>query len=181
MNIAVIDTETNWYDKVMSIGIVISDENYNTLESLYYDLTPESNVGGMFSSVLYMRNQKPTATTNRRNATTEITEKFKAYDVQDIFAYNARFDYSHLPELQNYVWHDIIKIAAYRQYNPALPKNLVFCNSGRLKSGYGVEPIYQYLSKNPAYREVHNALCDAVDELQIMQMLGYSPDAYVPL
>ena len=48
---AVIDTETNWNDQVMSIGIVVADEeNWKKIDSKYYIIDPEYRVGGMFSS-----------------------------------------------------------------------------------------------------------------------------------
>lgn len=35
--IAVIDTETNWYNEVMSVGAVVADiNNYKALDSRYY-------------------------------------------------------------------------------------------------------------------------------------------------
>ncbi len=52
---------------------------------------------------------------------------------------------------------------------------------GRLRHGYGVEPILRLLSGNSAYRETHNALQDALDELTIMELLGHPPAAYRPL
>ena len=39
--------------------------------------------------------------------------------VEWIFAYNACFDRRQLPELGSFSWYDIMKIAAYRQHNPA--------------------------------------------------------------
>ena len=58
-----------------------------------------------------------------------------------IFAYNAKFDYSYLPELHGFEWYDIMQKAAYRQYNPAIPSTAQCCSTGRLKSGYTVEKI----------------------------------------
>lgn len=44
---AVIDTETNWNDAVMSIGVVVADSE--TIDSVYYIITPEYKVGGISS------------------------------------------------------------------------------------------------------------------------------------
>lgn len=45
---AVIDTETNWNDKVMSIGVVIADsETIETIDSVYYIIIPEYKVDGI--------------------------------------------------------------------------------------------------------------------------------------
>ena len=48
-----------------------------------------------------------------------------------MFAYNANFDYKHLPELNSYIWVDIMKIAAYKQ-----------------KSGRGVPTIIDIYGKD---------------------------------
>ena len=45
---AVIDTETNWSDQVMSIGVVIADaDTFEIEETRYYILPQECQVGGM--------------------------------------------------------------------------------------------------------------------------------------
>ena len=52
---AVIDTETNWHDQVMSIGTVIADsEGFRLLAGRYHIITPEYKVGGMFSDTLFL-------------------------------------------------------------------------------------------------------------------------------
>lgn len=101
------------------------------------------------------------------------------YDVDTVFAYNASFDRNHLPELRNYRWHDIMRLAAYRQYNPKIPKNADCCSTGRLKRGYGVEPMLRLLSQQYCYQETHNAILDARDELEIMRLLGYKIEDYL--
>jgi len=47
-----------------------------------------------------------------------------------------------------------------------------------LKRGYGVENILKMLSGNHRYYETHNAVLDAEDELQIMQLLGHGLNEY---
>lgn len=76
------------------------------------------------------------------------------------------------------MWFDIMKLAAYKQYNKKIPETAECWGTGRLKRNYGVEPIMRMLSGKRTYREVHNAVCDAVDELKIMKLLGYSIDEY---
>ena len=50
---AVIDTETNWNDEVMSIGVVVADfESKKKIDSVYYIIDPEYRVGGIYSSEL---------------------------------------------------------------------------------------------------------------------------------
>ena len=41
-----------------------------------------------------------------------------------------------------------------------------------MKRNYGVQPMMQLLSGNRRYTEVHNALYDAADELELMRLLG---------
>ena len=101
-----------------------------------------------------------------------------SYNVQKLFAYNARFDKMHLPEYSRYKWYDIMRLAAYRQYNRAIPDTADCYRTGRMKRGYGVESILIMLSENHEYMETHNAVLDAEDELQIMQLLGHGLSEY---
>ena len=103
------------------------------------------------------------------------------HDVQSIFAYNACFDRNHLPELRGFDWYDIMRLAAYRQHNPKIPANADCCTTGRLKRGYGVEPMLRLLSGDCTYRETHNAVLDAVDELGIMRLLRKRLEEYRPI
>ena len=50
--------------------------------------------------------------------------------------------------------------------------------TGRLKRGYGVEDVLRMLRKSRKYRETHNAVLDAQDELEIIQLLGYGLGEY---
>ena len=71
-----------------------------------------------------------------------------------------------------------MRLAAYRQYNSAIPDTAECWKTGRLKWGYGVEDILKMLSKDRRYRETHNAVSDAEDELKIMQLLGHEIGQY---
>ena len=175
---AVIDTETNWNDEVMSIGIVIADtETMKKTDSKYYIIDPEYTVGGMFSSEL-KTTEKEAHITGRKQALKEISRWLDSCQVRKLFAYNASFDKKHLPEYASYQWYDIMRLAAYQQYNKAIPASAECCKTGRLKRGYGVEDVLQMLSRNNRYRETHNAVTDAEDELQIMKLLGYEISEY---
>lgn len=175
---AVIDTETTWKDEVMSIGIVISNfDDYKIIDRIYYIFNPEYKYGGMFSNVLKETRGAKIEEDSRISAMKKINEILLSKNIKYIFAYNAIFDYRHLPELSSYTWLDIMKVAAYRQYNEKLPINLEYCQTGRLKTGFGVEAIYSLLS-GKEYREVHNALCDSIDELMIMKMLNKKLEVY---
>lgn len=66
----------------------------------------------------------------------------------------------------------------YSQYNVKITNQFECCRTGRLKNHYGVEDIYRLLSGDYSYCEVHNALADARDEMQIMKMLGRALQEY---
>ena len=179
--IAVIDVETNWENQVISIGAVIAEkETLRTVEDRYYVLDPIYKTGGMYSYALNLKGQK-TVICQRDKAIDGIIDVLKKHNVNSLFAYNAHFDYNHLPELQSYTWYDIMRIAAYKQYNRAIPLNAVCCSTGRLKTGYGVEGIMRILKGEGVYFESHNALFDAHDELEVMRLLKVKVDTYIKL
>jgi hypothetical protein len=98
-----------------------------------------------------------------------------------VFAYNASFDRNHLPELRSFRWFDIMRLAAYRQFNPKIPDSAPLFSTGRMKRGYGVEAMLRLLSGDPGYHESHNAFFDALEELEIMRLLGHRLKDYIPL
>ena len=179
---AVIDTETNWIDQVMSIGTIIADtESFQLLDAKYHVLTPEYLIGGMYENTLFADSNLQPVLCSREEALAELTRWFAACGVESIFAYNACFDRNHLPELRQFDWHDIMRLAAYRQYNHKIPASADCCRTGRLKRGYGVEPMLRLLSGEFTYNETHNALYDAMDELKIIRLLGYTLCEYPSL
>ena len=178
----VIDTETNWADQVMSIGCCIADtDTFALVDAKYHVLTPEYLIGGMYEATLFSDPRLQPTMCSREEALAELKSWFASYDVTSIFAYNACFDRNHLPELRQLRWHDIMRLAAYRQFNHKIPEDADCCATGRLKKGYGVEPMLRLLSGNRTYHETHNALYDAMDELEIMHLLGYRLHDYQPL
>ena len=175
---AVVDTETNWDDEVMSIGVVAADPaTMEGIDSRYYIIDPEYRVGGMFANELRPE-EEGVIVTDRKQALKEIRQWLDTYQVRKLFAYNASFDRNHLPEYRDYEWYDIMRLAAYQQYNKAIPASADCWKTGRLKRGYGVEDILKMLSRNNRYRETHNAVTDAEDELKIMKLLGYGISEY---
>ena len=170
--IAVIDTETNWYDQVMSIGVVAADAGtMQPAAEKYYILTPESLSEGMYSDRMDLADPEKTQVLSRGPAMADLKGWLGELGVSRIFAYNARFDCHHLPELSGFSWYDIMRIAAYRQYNSSIPLCAECCTTGRLRRNYGVEPTLRRLMGDPGYAETHNALLDALDELKIMELL----------
>jgi len=179
---AVIDTETNWADQVMSVGTVIAEAgSFRPVAAKYHILPACCEIGGMYSDALFLKTPVKPICCTRKEAMGELLNWFARYGITDIYAYNARFDKTHLPELGALQWHDIMRLAAYRQHNPMIPATADLCSTGRLKRGYGVEPMLRLLSGNRHYRETHNALFDALDELEIMRLLGHDLQDYIPL
>ena len=178
---AVIDTETNWLDEVMSVGVAVSgEEKFGLEDARYYILSREASVGGMYDGVLELPGKRNTVYGTRREVMKDLNSWLMRLGVQKIFAYNACFDKAHLPELSGYAWYDIMRIAAYRQYNAFIPADAPCCRTGRLRSRYGVEAMTRLLTGDRDYRETHNALYDAADELQIMKKLGRPLSGYEP-
>ena len=179
---AVIDTETNWADQVMSIGTVIADtDTFSLIDAKYHILDPEYQIGGMFSDTLFMECDIPPILCSREEAIRDLALWFQKHGVAKIFAYNAAFDRNHLPELRCMEWFDIMRLAAYRQHNPKIPCTAECFRTSRMKRGYGVEAMLRLLSGQRAYCETHNAIMDAFDELHIMCLLGHPLDHYIPL
>lgn len=177
--IAVIDTETNWYDDVMSIGVALADAvTFKCVEARYYVIDPEYRKGGMYSNVLNIVKSIPTVVVSRDDAMSDIRGWLDSMGNSKIFAYNAKFDYGHMEELSSYEWFDIMRLAAYKQYNSSLPENAEFCKTGRLKRGYGVQEVLRMLSGDYSYCETHNAVLDSMDELKIVELLGHDVAAY---
>lgn len=176
--IAVIDTETNWRDQVMSLGVAIADgATYKLLEKRYYIFDPECLIGGIYSGVMYYGGNNG-ITMRRQEAMENLKDFLYSKGVERIFAYNAKFDCNHLPELCDFEWYDIMRVAAYKQFNPFIPESIPCCKTGRLKTDYGVEPIMKLLTGDKRYREIHNAVYDAVDELKILELLGHPLEIY---
>ena len=142
--IAVIDTETNYDNEVMPIGTVIADtHDLSLIERQYLILDPEYKKPAMFSVELSHKRAKIDAVSARKTVIRYVTDILERNGVTDIFAYNATFDCGHLPELSSYRWYDIMKIAAYKQYNYAITDRMPCCRTGKLKCSYGAESIYR--------------------------------------
>lgn len=177
LNIAVIDTETTMRNELMSIGAAIANsDRFAPIAQRYLTITPYINEPAMYSAVRYI--VKPDIEAPRGVVIKALEDFLDSNNVERLFAYNASFDFGQLPELQGREWFDIMRIAAYKQYNKKIPSGAECGPSGRLKRGYGVESIYIMLSGDASYREKHNALTDAVDELAIMRMLNVELERY---
>ena len=174
---AVIDTETNHERDVMSIGILVADSsNFNRIDSRYYILPLELSKGGKYSDIVYH-----TSHMHKKGSKVGVLKNLESWldfhCVNDLYAYNAHFDKSLLPELNCYRWHDIMKIAANKNHNPFIPDDLPCRSNGNLKKGYGVESMLR-LMYDENYIETHIAIEDAMDELKIMKLLGHNIHYY---
>lgn len=179
---AVIDTETNWADQIMSIGTVIADaDTFHPLAFKYHILPIECEMGGMYYDALFLDTPVKPIRCTRAEAMNDLLAWFSEHGICSVFAYNAIFDRNHLPELARLQWYDIMRLAAYRQHNPKIPRTADCCSTGRLKRGYGVEPMLRLLSGDGTYCETHNALYDAIDELAIMRLLAHRLEDYISL
>ena len=179
---AVIDTETNWEDQVMSIGTVIADaDTFRPVAAKYHILPEECAIGGMFYDALFLDTPVKPILCTRKEAMEDLSGWLSRYGVTPLFAYNAGFDRNHLPELRNFDWYDIMRIAIYRQHNPKIPACADCYRTGRLKRGYSVESMLRMLSEKHTYSETHNALFDALDELEIVRLLGFGIHEYILL
>ncbi len=134
----------------------------------------------MFSDVLFDNRLKPILC-SKTDAINDLVSLLNEFGVSSIFAYNAAFDRKLMPKLNVFDWHDIMSFAAYRQYNHKITQFDDCYKTGRLKHNYGVEAMMRRLSGESTYNETHNALYDALDELEIMRLLGYAPCKYIRL
>ena len=82
-------------------------------------------------------------------------------NVKAIYAYNAAFDRGMLPELAEFTWYDIMKLAAYKKYNPAIAPGESCDKNGRLKKDFGVGSMIRRMTGDVSFTETHNALYDA--------------------
>jgi len=122
---AVIDVETTLSNEVMSIGVVIADsETRGMVTARYYVVEPECYEFGMFSDALYIKGADAYLQGDRNEVIADIENYLEDNGVSKIFAYNATFDRSCLPELFDYSWFDIMRIAAYKQYNHMIPDSV---------------------------------------------------------
>lgn len=166
----------------MSIGTAIADtDTFEAIEAKYHILPIECQIGGMYEATLFIETPVQPILCTRAEAIADLRAWFRKHSVHSIFAYNACFDRNHLPEPQDFDWYDIMRLAAYKQYNSKIPANADCCSTGRLKRDYGVEPMLRLLSRKRTYHESHNAFFDAIEELEIMRLLGHSLLSYSTL
>ena len=174
---AVIDTETTWTGDLMTVGILIVERgSFEIADYRYYLVKEALYEGGMYSHKVHMKGIKE-VTVSANYIQNEIYGFLIEKGISSVFAYNAGFDRKCLPALNSFRWYDIMRLAAYKQYNAAIPQAIDCYATGRLKTGYSVEGVMRLFGKHN-YVESHNALLDARDELEIMFLLGYDLNEY---
>jgi len=188
MRFALIDIETNHFHQTMTIGVIIADDQeYKALDARYFIIDDVSHFSIYQNAIPLEQYLPPEACEKFQIHTTndEIPKAMrnflKQYDITKIFAYNAKFDYGFLVYLHDFTWYDIIEKSAYFQFNPFIKDRENCWRTGRLKRGYGVEPMYRLVTGDRRYYEKHNGLMDCFDELVIMKILNYKVSDYTPI
>lgn len=177
--IAVIDTEINRKDEVMSVGLIIADAlTFEPVLEQYYILEPEHTVGGDNQKHLRINEYVNAGSVSRKDALSKIRATLKENGIRSIFAYNAISDYERLVELATYNWYDIMQVAAYKLYNPAITDEDECHESGRLKKNFGVTDMLERLGGEGSGHE-NNAIYDARNELEILKLLKRPIGDYV--
>ena len=93
----VIDTETNWNDEVMSIGILIANcKNFKQIDSRYYILPQEEKVGDMYSKSM-RETTHDILTGYRHEVIDDLKSLLNSNGINDLFAYNAKFVKNKIP------------------------------------------------------------------------------------
>lgn len=140
----------------MSIGTVIADaDTFTPSEAKYHILPIECEIGDMYESTPFIETPVRPILCTWAEPIADLRVWFQQHSVYSIFAYNACFDRNHLPGLQDFDWYNIMRFAAYRQHNSKIPATADCCSTGRLKRGFGVEPMLRLLSENYTCQERH--------------------------
>lgn len=161
----------------MTVGAVVANEDFEIQDMIYLMSFGAYMQGGLYKDRVYKTSLCP----NKMHTNEMIAQIRDFYDKNNcemVFAYNASFDKKLITSLPQDQWYDILKIAAYKQFNPYLPEDEEYCGTGRLKKDYNAERLYKLLSGNAGYKEMHNAFQDACDELAIMRMMKVPLDVY---
>ncbi|CBH40656.1 AAA family ATPase [Mycoplasmopsis agalactiae] len=184
-NVAVIDVETNFFNEVVSIGVVIADKNnFKLVDQNYWLIGEREQSPSMYKNAYHIPELekygiKDYVVNTYDDAIEKLIQFLDYYNITDWFSYT-KFDHRHLPELHDlYNWFDISIPAKNVKTNDFIPKDSLTFKNGALKSNWKVESIYRLLSGNSRYSESHNALLDAIDELKIMQMLELTYEGFV--
>ena len=180
--IIVIDTETVTGTYVLlSVGAVVLERDGHKITPLdtYFGFSDEFEYGFYFAQQNAYAKQNSVRRKPRREIEEELADLTRRYDVNEAFAYNARFDKTviraYMPTLQ-FSWYDLMKPARqilasaehYPKYKRMHPY-IELTRGGILKRGYSVECVGCYLGLP---HETHVAIEDAQMETEIAVRLG---------
>lgn len=115
--------------------------SFEIVDKRYNIILPNAYEGGMYTHTLYIEGIIPNKECSRKEAITDLNAFCLRYNINKIFAYNARFDFDQLPEIKAFAWYDILRIAAYRKYNHKISADADCYRTGRLKHGFGSSDI----------------------------------------
>lgn len=162
-----------------SASIVISEVFFNerqAMRSAYYANKIPLYVNGIRSGEYCVK--------YFMNARREMLAAMREYNVHEVIAHNARFDYHALNATLRYITaskyryyfpRDIVWLDSARMARSTICKQKTYVNfvtnhdlltaSGRVP--YSAEKLFAYISANPDYVEEHTALADVMIEKEI--------------
>ena len=137
---AVIDTETNWNNEVMSIGAVIAEKDtFKKVDDLYFIVDPEYKIGGMFSMVLPVKGRAPKDILLTRKI---VMEKFKeAFEKYFELARNKE-------ELKKYLINLVFQQTQEKYINYLIEIDKTYETQEKLESLFDKTYYFKYLEKN---------------------------------
>lgn len=176
--IAVLDIETTYSDNIISVGVAIGYSNtFEKIDEKYFVFPEYLNEKALFTDRVYWVEAERITECPKAEGIKQIREFLDEHNIKKIYAFNAGFDYRHLPELHDYSWHDIMRVAKNPTLYDGLSDCVKFTSEGLIKN-CGAELVLRMLKKDDTYTELHNGLTDAIDELEIMRLLGVSIEVY---
>lgn len=173
---AIIDTKTNYYGNAISIGVVVVNSHFEIQQAQYYlipeELIHDHNHKDDFDIIHVYK----TYFGRLFDCENHIRTLMNQYNITNIYAYNAFYVKKSLPEMNNYNWFDIAKVATYKQYNHELPLDADYDENGQLLR-YAMKNVIELMMKT-YYKCVNHALYNALDELKIMKLIGLPIEKY---
>ncbi len=175
--IAIISVKTNSMGHAIAIGVAVIDANQWQLQQAQYYIISDELLCYYTYDNIYLSHVYKSYFGKLGDVENHIRKTLTKYQITNIYAYNAQFVCKTCPGLHMYYWYDIMKIAAYKQYNSYLPSNIDYLDNGRIKYKYNIPHIMEYLNIS-YFRYVDHALYDVLDELRIMKTLNININTY---
>lgn len=191
-NMIILDTETISLNKpfIYDIGYIIVNENFQVLLKRHFIIKQVYDNKELFATAYY-KEKKPKYTTLLRTkkaekvylgiATQTMKRDMKKYSVNDIYAYNCRFDkgafefttdfykVKNTTETKNFI--DIMKLAKVihdrLDYLEFTTNNDMLTKTNKPKRT--AETTYSFIINEPNYKEIHISISDCEIELEILK------------